>query len=233
MTTIKQLYSLQELDLALDAVQGQKAQAEQGLSAGLALEQIEQALQEAKGKLQEVQQSHRMQQLEADSLRERSTQLEQQLYGGAITNPRELESLRLEAANVSQQLDRRDLGLLELSVQAEDLHKKITSLEKELADQQEAWQSRQTQLNAQLENLNAEEESLAAQRAKLAATVDQRELQKYESLRKGKGGRAVAKVERGLCQACRMSLPTQQLQRVRSGRQTVLCSSCGRMLFLG
>jgi uncharacterized protein len=233
MTTIKQLYSLQELDLALDAVQGQKAQAEQGLSAGLALEQIEQALQEAKGKLQEVQQSHRMQQLEADSLRERSTQLEQQLYGGAITNPRELESLRLEAANVSQQLDRRDLGLLELSVQAEDLHKKIASLEKELADQQEAWQSRQTQLNAQLENLNAEEESLAAQRAKLAATVDQRELQKYESLRKGKGGRAVAKVERGLCQACRMSLPTQQLQRVRSGRQTVLCSSCGRMLFLG
>jgi predicted nucleic acid-binding Zn-ribbon protein len=233
MTTIKQLYSLQELDLALDSIQSQKAQAEQGLNSGLALEQIEQALQEAKDKLQEVQQSHRMQQLEADSLRERSTQLEQQLYGGAITNPRELESLRLEAANVGQQLDRRELGLLELSVQAEDLHKRIATLEKELADQQEAWQSRQAQLNAQLEKLNSEEEGLSAQRTKLAATLDQRELQKYESLRKGKGGRAVAKVERGLCQACRMSLPTQQLQRVRSGRQTVLCSSCGRMLFLG
>jgi uncharacterized protein len=233
MTTIKQLYSLQELDLVLDSIQSQKAQAEQGLNSGLALEQIEQALQEAKDKLQEVQQSHRMQQLEADSLRERSTQLEQQLYGGAITNPRELESLRLEAANVGQQLDRRELGLLELSVQAEDLHKRIATLEKELADQQEAWQSRQAQLNAQLEKLNSDEEGLAAQRTKLAATLDQRELQKYESLRKGKGGRAVAKVERGLCQACRMSLPTQQLQRVRSGRQTVLCSSCGRMLFLG
>jgi uncharacterized protein len=233
MTTIKQLYSLQELDLVLDSIQSQKAQAEQGLNSGLALEQIEQALQEAKDKLQEVQQSHRMQQLEAGSLRERSTQLEQQLYGGAITNPRELESLRLEAANVGQQLDRRELGLLELSVQAEDLHKRIATLEKELADQQEAWQSRQAQLNAQLEKLNSDEEGLAAQRTKLAATLDQRELQKYESLRKGKGGRAVAKVERGLCQACRMSLPTQQLQRVRSGRQTVLCSSCGRMLFLG
>lgn len=233
MTTIKQLYSLQELDLALDSIQSQKAQAEQGLSAGLTLDQIEQSLQEAKDKLQEVQQSHRMQQLEADSLRERSTQLEQQLYGGEITNPRELEILRLEAANVGQQLDRRELGLLELSVQAEDLHKRIAALEKELADQTEAWQSRQAQFNALLEKLNAEQESLEAQRAELAATLDQRELQKYESLRKGKGGRAVAKVERGLCQACRMSLPTQQLQRVRSGRQTVLCSSCGRMLFPG
>jgi predicted nucleic acid-binding Zn-ribbon protein len=233
MTTAKQLYSLQELDLALDGIRGQKAQAEQGLKSGLALEQTEKSLQEAKARLQEVQQFHRMQQLEADSLRERSAQLEQQLYGGAITNPRELEALRLEASNVSQQLDRRDLGLLELSVQAEDLHKKIADLEKELADQQEAWQSRQAQLNQQLEKLSAEEEILAGQRAQLAATLDQRELQKYESLRKGKGGRAVAKVERGLCQACRMSLPTQQLQSVRSGRQTILCSSCGRMLFLG
>jgi predicted nucleic acid-binding Zn-ribbon protein len=233
MTTIKQLYSLQELDLALDGIRGQKAQAEQGLKSGLALEQTEKSLQESRDKLQEVQQSHRMQQLEADTLRERSTQLEQQLYGGAITNPRELESLRLEASNVSQQLDRRDLGLLELSVQAEDLHKRIAALEKELADRQEAWQSRQSQLNQQLATLSAEEDNIAGQRAKLAATLDQRELQKYESLRKGKGGRAVARVERGLCQACRMSLPTQQLQSVRSGRQTVLCSSCGRMLFLG
>jgi uncharacterized protein len=233
MTIVKQLYSLQELDLALDSIQSQKSQAEQGLNSGLTLEQIEQTLQDEKSRLQEVQQSHRMQQMEAESLRERSAQLEQQLYGGTITNPRELESLRLEASNVSQQLDRRDLGLLELSVQAEDLHKRIAILEKELADQQEAWQSRQAQLNEQLKKLSAEEEIIAAQRANLAATLDQKELQKYESLRKGKGGRAVAKVERGLCQACRMSLPTQQLQRVRSGRQTVLCSSCGRMLFPG
>jgi uncharacterized protein len=233
MTIVKQLYSLQELDLALDSIQSQKSQAEQGLNSGLTLEQIEQTLQDEKSRLQEVQQSHRMQQIEAESLRERSAQLEQQLYGGTITNPRELESLRLEASNVSQQLDRRDLGLLELSVQAEDLHKRIAILEKELADQQEAWQSRQAQLNEQLKKLSAEEEIIAAQRANLAATLDQKELQKYESLRKGKGGRAVAKVERGLCQACRMSLPTQQLQRVRSGRQTVLCSSCGRMLFPG
>jgi predicted nucleic acid-binding Zn-ribbon protein len=233
MTIVKQLYSLQELDLALDSIQSQKSQAEQGLNSGLTLEQIEQTLQDEKSRLQEVQQSHRMQQMEAESLRERSAQLEQQLYGGTITNPRELESLRLEASNVSQQLDRRDLGLLELSVQAEDLHKRIAILEKELADQQEAWQSRQAQLNEQLKKLSAEEEIIAAQRANLAATLDQKELQKYESLRKGKGGRAVAKVERGLCQACRMSLPTQQLQRVRSGRQTVLCSSCGRMLLPG
>ena len=65
----------------------------------------------------------------------------------------------------------------------------------------------------------------------MAAQVEPPLLQRYETLRQAKGGRAVAKVERDLCQGCRMSLPTQLRQRVRSGRQAVNCSSCGRMLF--
>ena len=63
--------------------------------------------------------------------------------------------------------------------------------------------------------------------------VEPVELNRYEGLRRSKGGQAVAKVMRGLCQACRMSLPSQQLQRVRNGRQVVLCNNCGRILLPG
>jgi predicted nucleic acid-binding Zn-ribbon protein len=233
MTMIKKLYSLQELDLALDSVKSQKSQAEQELSARLSLERVENSLGEERGKLEEIQRSHRMLQLEAESLKERSSQFEARLYGGEITNPRELASLELESSNVKAQVDQKDLQLLELSVRAEDVRAKIGSLERELAETQEAWDIRQKELTEQVASLSAEENELAAQREQLTAILDQSELRKYEGLRKSKGGRAVAKVERGLCQACRMSLPTQHLQRVRAGRQTVLCSSCGRMLFLG
>jgi predicted nucleic acid-binding Zn-ribbon protein len=233
MTTIRQLYSLQELDLALDDVKSQKKQAEDELNARLTVEQLEKSLQEERDKLEEIQRAHRMLQLEADSQRERAKQLDQRLFSGEVSNPRDLASLELETNNVKAQVDQKDVQLLEYSMQAQDIRSKIGALDTELAEAQEAWDARQAELTARVATLKAEQDDLMAQRDQITATVDQSELQKYESLRKSKAGRAVAKVERGLCQACRMSLPTQHLQRVRAGRQTVLCSTCGRMLFLG
>ena len=233
MTIAKQLFSLQELDQALDSVRTQKAGAERELTARLALERIEQSLVEEKEKLEEIQNTHRTQQLDTESLKERSAMLEGQLYGGELTNPRDLASLEMESGNVKAQVDQKDLQLLELSVRAEDTRNKIGSLEQQLTDTQEAWDNRHAQLTEQLATLITEEEGLTGQRDKLAATLDQSEVHRYDSLRRSKGGTAVAKVERGLCQACRMSLPSQHLQRVRSGRYEVMCSSCGRMLFLG
>ena len=233
MTSIRQLYSLQELDLALDSIKSQKKQAEEELQARLTVEQLENSLQEQRDKLEEIQRAHRDLQLEADSQRERARLLDQRLFSGEMANPRDLASLELETNNVKAQVDQKDVQLLEYSMQAQDVRSRIGQLEKELSDAQQAWETRQAELTATVAALKSEQDDLTAQRDQIAAAVDRAELQKYETLRKSKAGRAVAKVERGLCQACRMSLPTQHLQRVRAGRQTVLCSSCGRMLFLG
>ena len=232
MTTTKQLYFLQEMDLALDRLQGEKTQAEEELSAGLSIEHMETAFQEEKDRLNEVQTQHRAQRLETESVRERSTRLEAQLYSGEITNPRDLEILEQEVNQVRGLLEQQDAELLELSVQTEESQNKRDSLEKELSDNRATWESRQAELQGQVEGWNSEVETLSTQRKDLVETLDPSDVQRYESLRKAKRGVAVAKVERGLCQACRMALPTQQQQRVRIGRQTVNCSSCGRMLIL-
>ena len=233
MTTIKQLYSLQEVDLSLDEVHGRIAEVEQELEGRLSLGRIEEALEQARGRLQEIQASHREAQAEAARLRERVNYLEGQLYGGDIVNPRELETLQLEVNNTRHQLEQQDVRLLELSLQAEDTRNRIETLERDLADTQAAWETRQTELWIQLEELTERQETLTAERKDMAAGLDAVELTRYEGLRKSKGGKAVARVMRGLCQACRMSLPTQHLHRVRSGRQMVLCNSCGRMLLPG
>ena len=233
MTTIKQLYSLQEVDLALDEVHSRIAEVEQELEGRLSLGRIEEALEQARGRLQEIQASHREAQGEAARLRDRANYLEGQLYGGDIVNPRELETLQLEVNNTRHQFEQQDVRLLELSLQAEDTRNRIETLERDLAETQAAWDTRQTELWIQLEELTERQETLTAERKDMAAGLDAVELTRYEGLRKSKGGKAVARVMRGLCQACRMSLPTQHLQRVRSGRQMVLCNSCGRMLLPG
>ena len=233
MTTVKQLYSLQELDLDLDGVNGRIAETEQELETRLSLGRIEESLEQARGRLQEIQSAHRALQLETESQRQRSSHLDAQLFGGEVANPRDLEALQLEANNVRHQLEQQDVRLLELSLQAEDARNTIATLEQQLTDTQQAWETRQAELWEQLEQLTDRQEALLKDRSILAAGVDAVELTRYEGLRRSKGGQAVARVVRGLCQACRMSLPTQHLQRVRSGRQTVLCNSCGRMLLPG
>ena len=232
MTSAKQLYSLQELDLTLDRIRDETDKAEADLGSDPGIEHMEKSLQDETERLSEVQSQQKIQQLETESQRERSTRLDTQLYGGDITNPRDLESLEQEASHARELLEQQDAELLELALQAEESVSKRDALKKELTDNQTTWQDRQTELQGNLERSAVERESVAAQRSDLAATLDPTFLQRYETLRRAKGGLAVAKVERGLCQACRMSLPTQQQQRVRNGRQTVLCSSCGRILFV-
>ena len=107
------------------------------------------------------------------------------------------------------------------------------ALEQQLKDTQEAWEVRQAELWQQLEDLTDRQEALKSDRTTMAAEVAPVELTRYEGLRRSKGGQAVAQVVRGLCQACRMSLPSQHLQRVRNGREMVLCNSCGRILLPG
>lgn len=232
MTTAKQLFSLQELDLVLDRIRKVARKAESELNAGIGMVNLEVELQKETTRLAEIQNQHKSQQQDAEAQRERSTRLDNQLYGGAVTNPRDLESLEQEASNARRALEKLDGELIELSLQAEESQSKCDSLGKKHAETTSAWESRRAELGDELQKYNTEMSQVASQRDEMAAALDPASVQQYENLRRTKGGLGVAKVEKGLCQVCRMSLPTQQQQKVRSAHLTVLCSSCGRILCL-
>jgi len=230
MTTAKQLFSLQELDLVLDRIRKVTQKAEGELNVGMGMERLEEELQEEKARLAEFQSQHKTQQQDSEAQRERSTRLDEQLYDGSVTNSRDLESMEQEASNVRSALDKLDAQLAELALRAEESQGRCDGLEKQLAETSSAWKRRRAELEKELKSSNAESSLVASQRDEMAAILDPASVQQYENLRRTKGGLGVAMVERGLCQACRMSLPTQQRQKVRSAHLTVLCSSCGRIL---
>lgn len=232
MTTAKQMFALQELDIILDRIQGDRSKAEHELGNGNTVTGLESELERDTEWLQETELQQKASRLEAESQKERSETLNSQLYGGEITNPRDLESLEREATNVRQLVERQENALSEIGERIEEALSRKTELQTKLDEVRTAWGKRQTQLKAAIKDLTEERAGFEGRRSKLTEGLDPTSLQHYETLRKSKGGLAVCKVERGLCQGCRMTLPSQQQQRVRSGRQTVLCSSCGRMLIL-
>ena len=232
MTTVRQMFALQELDIILDRVQTEHDKAEHELNNGDAVKGLESELERDEEWLQETELQQKASKLEAKSQKERSESLNSQLYGGEITNPRDLESLEREASNVLQLVEQQEAVLSQITEKIEEAQTKKNDLESKLDEAKTAWGIRQSELQAALKELNAERAGFEGKRLKLTEGLDATSLQHYEALRKRKGGVAVVKVQRGLCQGCRMSLPTHQQQRVRNGGQMVLCSSCGRMLCL-
>lgn len=72
--------------------------------------------------------------------------------------------------------------------------------------------------------------ALQARRTALAAAMDKKLSERYESVRAGKGGIGVGKLDGDSCSACRMSLPAEGLKALRSGPDIGVCPQCRRLL---
>ena len=73
---------------------------------------------------------------------------------------------------------------------------------------------------------------LELSRNEMAARVEPSTLKLYDNLRSRRQGKAVARVEQGMCQGCRIVLPMNKLQQIKTGYSLVQCGSCDRILYL-
>ena len=232
MTTIRQLYELQEIDLEIAHDQERIASIDGELMDGAGLDAFNSDIEAHQASLQELRVQQRSQDMEAESLRAKLQDIEGRVYGGTVTNLRELEGFEKEAGYLRENLQELDDQLLVSLVALEEEQEVLRSLEEGLKEADARWRIRRVELQKEREVLASALTKLERRRLEFVPQLGGTELKLYETLRTSKGGVAIAKVERGLCRGCRMALPTHQLQRARAGRETVLCNSCGRILYV-
>ncbi|MGV8082719.1 MAG: zinc ribbon domain-containing protein [Coriobacteriia bacterium] len=80
------------------------------------------------------------------------------------------------------------------------------------------------------QELQLEIAKLEVRRAEVAKSLDAELLERYESLRKVKGGIGVGRLEAGGCTACRMQLPAQRVRALESGPAVGVCPQCNRLI---
>jgi predicted nucleic acid-binding Zn-ribbon protein len=230
MSIAKDLYRLQEVDLALEAnTQAQKRVYGQIGESQIVIKSRVKLAEEQKN-LENLTAQQKSAEWEIDDLTTKIKDIEKKLYGGKIFNSKELSSLQQETEDIKKRrsaLEDKSLGLMD---QVELTRKAIVSSKDELAKQEIQLQTQQQQLTAELVQLKAAQTALEDKRKQIAVLIDADTLFTYQELRKRKG-LAVAKVEQGICQGCRITLPNTDLQRAKSGG-IVRCSSCGRIIFL-
>ncbi len=231
MSSVKQLYGLQEIDLKLSEAETLRESLLNRLSDRSELlasaERLER-LEKRKGDFSARTRALERLVAEVDVTLER---LNERLYGGGVTNPQQLAAAQEEQAFTAARKKEAEDQLLEIMIDMEELEPVLTEaretasrLHKERPGLQRAWRKEERETASQIQALRADREALLP-------TMPANLLPLYESLRKSRSGRAMALVERGTCQGCRLSLTTQETQRARAGQQIVQCSSCGRILY--
>ena len=226
------IYQLQLLDNELERVAIEAQTINATLKDDAALRRILQELEIAQLAQRQRERALREAEQELASLAAKIKSHQDRLYNGSITNPRELGTLQQEVQHLrnlhSAQEDRvlEAMDTLEAAqTTLNDATSQRAALEQKRKQEQGALLERQQQVEARLAVLREQRRSQAQQ-------CDAPLLQRYEQLRKLRGGRAVALVEGRACQGCHVTLTASIAQRLRPGTEVITCDNCGRILHL-
>ncbi len=230
MTTAKQLFQLQDVDLEIESDEQTINLIISQLGESETIAQAHDKLDLERQRLDEIIKQQHSIEWEIEDITNKLKKVEDDLYSGRIRNPKELTDLQHESETLKANLVRLEEQALEVMEKAEEAAKSVSALDSELNRMKAEWQRQQRKLSADREKLDKALTNLKEKRQRLAKDIDPQTLEIYRELRKQRGT-AVARVQQGTCLGCRITLPVSDLQRVRGG-SIVRCGSCGRILYL-
>jgi predicted nucleic acid-binding Zn-ribbon protein len=233
MTSASDLYALQDIDLQRDARRAIVADVEARLGEPEELAEARETAEDSVAALDRLRRRQREFEAQLQDLDAKIKPMETRLYDGSVRNPKELTDLQKEMDSFKERrakLDEQGLVLIE-SVEAST--KSLETARSEVERLEAQSREDQASLNATKAKAESELSKLDGQRTQRTKGMDAGALGLYEQLRGSKQGRAVARVERGICQGCHVTLPTHLTQRLRVGREMVQCPRCERILVAG
>jgi len=228
----RQLYELQEVDLAIEAKREALSNVQSRLGQSQALDEARANLATQKNCVDELNVSQRAGEWEVEDLRTKVAVVEEKLYGGSVKNPKELASLQEQAEYLKKRRREEEDRLLDIMTDAEEAQTNLAMISQEVESLEKSWKEGQAELSREQDKLSTNLANLEQRRKDLGSRIDETSLRLYEELRTKKKGRAVAKVEQGMCQGCRIVLPVRELQRARASQELVQCGNCERILYV-
>lgn len=223
------LYALQEIDAQLQEIHDLKGDLP-GIVSGLKAQ-----IAEAKAKVKEL--NDQIKQLKIDRENADSDVItfgekiekykSQQLQ---VKSNKQYDALSREIDSAEEKITKREkeMELFEGKLKngksdVETLTGKIEELSAELDEKEK-------ELREVSREHEKEEAKLKQQRNKLSEKVDKPDLERYERIRKAKGGKAVVAVKRESCGGCFSRIPPQKILELRENSRLYMCEHCGRIV---
>lgn len=230
MSQVRLLYQLQSVDSERLRKRQALQDAESNLGETSNLQQARTIMMQEESELGHWNGRLRDLDLKLKGLNAKIQRTEQRLYGGGVSNPKELQSLQADSEHLRRRRSKAEDGLLEAMTEVDDREVRVTEARAVFSQIEGQWKAEQDRLRATIAQLRDELESLAGTNRELRSAIGETDLSLYDALLRSKGGLAVAILKGELCGACRVRVPSGLAQRVRQGQDLAICNNCGRIL---
>jgi len=233
MPDLKQLWEIQLLD-------GQRKALEQKLREGqfsgelkslkADIEQGRTIFNKLKEDYSSLKKIKKTKEMDVASASEQIKSLGEKLYGGSITNPKEVNTSSLKLESLDEKVKRTEDEILAIMEEQDTLRSRLEAMSTELSKKAEDYRLKHGKLLAGQEKVRQQLAKIPLSRQKMLKRADAELWQKYTEIQR-RFDDPLGKVEKSTCMGCRVNIPFHDLRRLKQGDELVLCSHCGRMLY--
>jgi len=231
----ERLLSLQEHDTHIDQLQHRRATLPERTDlaeAEKSLAELEAEANGIQGKLDAVGRDQKRREDEVASVEAKIVEINDTMYGGGVTSPRELQTMQEEIESLRRRNATIEDEIIELMEYAEPLQADLVSLRARRDVLDGSAQEALAKIAEQEVEIDADLVVVEAERNEVASGIPAEVVEMYDGLRKSFAGVAVARLEHGTCGGCHLVLPAAEIDRLRHAPpdEVVHCEECGRLL---
>ena len=184
---------------------------------------VEERLTECRKQVNEVE-------LQMQAVADKRKATEERMYGGAVTNTKELQDMQMEVESLTRrhaQLDEQLSKHADERDAANVKHEEIKTLLEETSNKHKA---KQDELQNEKSELKKKADGLLTERRIALKQVEEPALKLYNGMRATKSNRPVAVLKDKACTICGIEQNHTVIVAINRSEQLVNCNSCGRIL---
>lgn len=169
---------------------------------------------------------------EVEQVRSRRVRDEDRLNSGAITNPKDLESLQHELTALDRRIATLEDAELEVMEELETAESELSSVAHDLAEVTASVERLEAARDTAWAVIDEEAERAETNRAEIAGRLPSDLLALYDKLRAQHGGLGAAALRARRCEGCHLEINGADLRDIaeQADDEVVRCPECSRIL---
>jgi predicted nucleic acid-binding Zn-ribbon protein len=149
-----------------------------------------------------------------------------------ITTQKEYQAVNKEIASAKKLIQELEEQILQKITAIEELKGELAAMEADLAALEQNLAVQKDEIQARIASEEAAVAASAKARGERLKSIPPGITKRYEKLREGRRGIAIAEARNGGCMGCNMQLPPQMYNNLYKGEELITCPHCQRILVL-
>ena len=229
--SVRALSELQTLDQEIGELRGRLTKIPHGVEKlRVHIDELRAGIKTLSERLEEIRKARRAQEVELEVKAEAAKKYETQL--AIVKTNKEYSALLHEQAEQKEACARIEENVLAFMEETEQVEKLIGDRTGGLQKEEQELDRKGAEAREQQSEVQKQLEQREVWRVDKAAVIETSLMERYERVRKGRGGSVLVPVKDGCCQGCFMELRAQVMSELMGATRLVTCERCSRLLFM-